>query len=111
APLPLDELVPYIDWSPFFHVWELRGRYPEILQDATYGAEARQLFDDARALLADIVHYRRFEARAVYGFFPANSAGDDVVVYDDGSRANVRAVLHTLRQQIRKENGGPNLAL
>ncbi|HLH21529.1 MAG TPA: methionine synthase [Chloroflexota bacterium] len=111
APLPLDRLVPYIDWTPFFHVWELRGRYPEILDDATLGAEARRLFADAQHLLADIVHYQRFQARAVYGFFPANSDGDDIRIYTDDSRGEVRAVLHTLRQQIRKENGGPNLAL
>jgi 5-methyltetrahydrofolate--homocysteine methyltransferase len=111
APLPLDALVPYIDWTPFFHVWELRGRYPEILEDARLGEEARRLFADAQALLSDIVHYRRFEARAVYGFFPANSDGDDIVVYADEARSAVRAVLHTLRQQVRKDNGGPNLAL
>ncbi|HZR99343.1 MAG TPA: methionine synthase [Chloroflexota bacterium] len=111
APLALDRLVPYIDWTPFFHVWELRGRYPEILDDAKLGAEARRLFADAQALLADIVHYQRFQARAVYGFFAANSEGDDILVYEDEARGKVRAVLHTLRQQIRKENDSPNLAL
>ena len=105
-------LVPYIDWTPFFQVWELRGRYPEILDDARLGVEARRVVRRTRRRCStDIVHYRRFEARAVYGFFPANSDGDDVVVYADESRSAVRAVLHTLRQQIRKGNDGPNLAL
>ncbi|HEY7064933.1 MAG TPA: methionine synthase [Chloroflexota bacterium] len=111
APLPLDRLVPYIDWTPFFHVWELRGRYPEILDDPKFGAEARRLLQDAQALLTDVVHYERFQARGVLGFFPANSAGDDILVYEDESRAGVRTVLHTLRQQIRKENASANLAL
>jgi 5-methyltetrahydrofolate--homocysteine methyltransferase len=111
APLALDVLVPYVDWTPFFHAWELRGRYPEILDAPTPGAEARRLFADAQTLLADLVHYERVQARAVYGFFPANSDGDDILVYCDEARAQVRAVFHTLRQQILKTNGGPNLAL
>jgi 5-methyltetrahydrofolate--homocysteine methyltransferase len=111
APLALSVLVPYIDWTPFFHTWELRGRYPEILDDATLGGEARRLLADAQALLAELVHDERLEARAVYGFFPANSDGDDILVFTDDSRSQVRAVLHTLRQQIRKANAGPNLAL
>jgi 5-methyltetrahydrofolate--homocysteine methyltransferase len=109
--VPLETLAEYVDWTPFFHVWELRGRFPDILQDPTYGVEARKLYQDAQALLADVIHYRRLEARAVCGFFPANSAGDDVLVYADEARAEVRAVFHTLRQQNRKENGSANLAL
>jgi 5-methyltetrahydrofolate--homocysteine methyltransferase len=109
--VPLETLAEYIDWTPFFHVWELRGRFPEILQDATYGVEARKLYQDARALLADVIHYQRIEARAVCGFFPANSDGDDVLVYADEAGADVRTVFHTLRQQNRKENGAANLAL
>ncbi|HWP66342.1 MAG TPA: methionine synthase, partial [Candidatus Limnocylindria bacterium] len=77
-PLPLAALVEYIDWTPFFHVWELRGRYPAVLDDPARGAEARRLFADAQALLADIVAHERLEARAVFGLFPANSAGDDL---------------------------------
>jgi 5-methyltetrahydrofolate--homocysteine methyltransferase len=111
APLPLDVLVPYVDWTPFFHTWEMRGRYPDILDDARLGTEARRLLADAQALLADVVHYQRIQARAVYGFFPAHSDGDDVLIYTDETRAEVSAVFHTLRQQIRKDNGGPNLAL
>jgi 5-methyltetrahydrofolate--homocysteine methyltransferase len=109
--VPLETLAEYIDWTPFFHVWELRGRFPDILQDAKYGVEARKLYHDAQALLADVIHYRRLEARAVCGFFPANSAGDDVLVYADEARTTVRAVFHTLRQQNRKKNDAANLAL
>src|SRR5581483_5780016 len=94
-----------------FHVWELRGRYPEILNDATYGGEARRLFADAQALLADLIAHERLEARGVFGFFPANSDGDDIVLYADESAREVRAVFHTLRQQTPKEDGNPNLAL
>jgi 5-methyltetrahydrofolate--homocysteine methyltransferase len=111
APVPLDALVPYVDWSPFFHVWELRGRYPDIFEDPTFGAEARRLFDDAQALLADIVRHQRFEARAVFGFFPANSVGDDILVYTDETRGAVRAVFHTMRQQTPGQSGRHNLAL
>jgi 5-methyltetrahydrofolate--homocysteine methyltransferase len=110
-PLPLEVLAEYIDWSPFFHAWGLRGRYPDILDDATYGTEARKLYAEGRALLADIVNYRRFEARAVFGFWPANSEGDDILVYGDESGRDVRAVFHTLRQQVPHERGGANLAL
>ncbi len=111
APLPLATLAEYIDWTPFFHVWELRGRYPEILDDPTYGAEARRLFADAQALLADLIAHDRLEARGVYGFFPAQADGDDILLYADESAGDVRVVFHTLRQQTAKENGNPNLAL
>ena len=79
---PLAELVPFIDWSPFFHTWELRGRYPAILEDP----KAKELFDDAQKLLKRIVAEKLFTARAVYGFFPANSVGDDIELYTDESR-------------------------
>jgi 5-methyltetrahydrofolate--homocysteine methyltransferase len=104
---PLTELVKFIDWSPFFHAWELRGRYPEILKDA----KAQELFDDAQKLLADIVRRKLIQARAVYGFFPANSSGDDIELYADDSRKTVQTVFHTLRQQMDKPADQFNHAL
>ena len=84
---PLDELVSFIDWSPFFHAWELRGRYPQILDDPAVGPRARELFDDARRLLDEIVSKRLLTARGVWGFFPANAVGDDIELYADASRS------------------------
>jgi 5-methyltetrahydrofolate--homocysteine methyltransferase len=109
--LPLSELVPYIDWTPFFHAWELKGTYPRIMDDATIGPRAKELFSDAQRLLQRIMDEHLLTARGVYGFFPANSAGDDIEVYADDVRSDVRAILHTLRQQTRKAEGDPNLAL
>ena len=100
---PLGEIVPYIDWSPFFMAWELRGKYPAILEEKEVGAEARKLFDDARRLLQDIVANRRLEAHAVYGFFPANADGDDLVVFTDESRREERLRFPMLRQQWERE--------
>ncbi len=108
---PLVELVPYIDWSPFFHTWELKGRYPGILDDPAVGPKAKELFDDARRLLDEIVGQRWLRARGVYGFFPAAAVDDDIELYRDGSRQAVAAVLHTLRQQSEKPAGHPHLAL
>ena len=108
---PLEELIPFIDWSPFFHTWELRGRYPAILEDDKVGEQATKLLADAQSLLRLIVLENLFEARAVYGFFPANSVGDDIVLYTDGSRSIPRAVIHTLRQQAEKKDGESNHAL
>ncbi len=111
ADQPLAELIPYIDWTPFFQTWELRGRYPQILQDATVGAKAKELLDDARRLLEEIVSAKRLVAKGVYGFFPAHGAGDDIVLYHDEARTRVLATVHTLRQQTDKPQGQPNLAL
>jgi 5-methyltetrahydrofolate--homocysteine methyltransferase len=111
APFPLDRIVPFIDWSPFFHTWELRGRYPSILEDPRIGGKAKELFEDARRLLDEIVEGERLTARAVYGFFPANSVGDDIELYTDESRATVLTVFHTLRQQTEKPDGQFNQAL
>ena len=97
--VPLADLVPYIDWSPFFMAWELKGKYPAIFEDATVGHEARKLFDDAQRMLADIVAAESLEARGVYGFFPANSDGDDIVLYRDDERTEELGRVHTLRQQ------------
>jgi 5-methyltetrahydrofolate--homocysteine methyltransferase len=109
--LPLRELVPYIDWSPFFHTWELRGRYPSIFNDATVGPKAKELFEDAQALLAQIINGELLTARGVYGFFPANSVGDDIEIYRDQERRDVQARFHTLRQQTEKPADQFNLAL
>jgi 5-methyltetrahydrofolate--homocysteine methyltransferase len=109
--LPLAELVPFIDWSPFFHTWEMRGRYPELLDDPTRGPAARELFTNARELLKEIVDQHLLQARGVYGFYPANSDGDDVIVYADATRTKVLARLHTLRQQKDNSRGKPQLAL
>ncbi|MBP6607610.1 MAG: methionine synthase, partial [Nitrospira sp.] len=109
--MPLRELVPYIDWSPFFHTWELRGRYPSILDDATVGPKAKELLADAQALLEEIIQGDLLTARGVYGFFPANSTGDDIQLYRDQDRREVLATFHTLRQQMEKPADQFNLAL
>jgi 5-methyltetrahydrofolate--homocysteine methyltransferase len=108
---PLIEIIPFIDWSPFFHTWELRGTYPKILDDKSIGSKARELYYDAQQLLRKIVSGRRLMARGVYGFWPVNSVGDDIEVYSDESRTSVLAVLHTLRQQTKKAEGEFNYAL
>jgi len=107
----LEEVVPFIDWTPFFHTWELRGVYPKILQHEKHGEEATKLFNDAQQLLADIVANKSLTLRAAYGLFPANSVGDDVEVYTNGSRKHLRATFHFLRQQIEKGDGTPNWCL
>ena len=99
---PLETLVDYIDWSPFFHAWELQGRYPKLFDDATVGEKARELFDDAQELLDRIVGEKLFTAKCVYGFFPANRVGDDVELFTDDSRAKRLARFHFLRQQTDK---------
>ncbi len=107
----LDQLVPFIDWSPFFQAWELKGRYPQILKDPTLGSKAMELFNDAQELLSRIVKDKLLTARGVYGLFPANSIGDDIEIYTDASRTSVRMILHTLRQQMPKPESQANLAL
>jgi 5-methyltetrahydrofolate--homocysteine methyltransferase len=97
--LPLTELLPFIDWSPFFMTWELKGKYPKILEDAKLGDAARKLFDDANELLREIVEHKLVHARAAYGLWRANSVGDDIAIYADDSRAVELARFHTLRQQ------------
>ena len=108
---PLDELVGYIDWTPFFLAWELPGRYPDILDDPEKGREARRLFHDAQAMLRRIVEDDLLEASAVAGLFPASRHGDDVVAYRDAARTEPIARLHTLRQQAKLRDERPNLAL
>jgi len=96
---PLQQLIEYIDWSPFFLAWELKGRFPAIFDDPETGTAARELYDSARCMLDDIIRNRWLTAKAVYGFWPAAAAGDDIVVYSDETRQHERARLHTLRQQ------------
>jgi len=109
--VPLADLVPYVDWTPFFSAWELRGTYPRIFENPDWGGKARELFDDAQAMLKRLVEGRALRARAVYGFFPANAAGDDVEVYADEGRSGLVGTLHTLRQQTDKGEGEPAQAL
>lgn len=108
---PLNELVDYIDWTPFFSTWELHGRYPQILQDEVVGKEATQLFEDAKRMLERIIEEKWLQAKAVVGLFPANSTGDDIEIYKDETRADLLHVQHSLRQQTKKVSGQPNLAL
>ncbi len=108
---PLEELVARIDWTPFFQTWELAGHYPAILEDPTVGKAARGLFRDAQALLDRIVGERLLRANGVVGFFRANSVGDDIELYGDAARTIQVGTIHTLRQQMPKPPGRPNLAL
>ncbi len=109
--IDLTQIIPYIDWTFFFHAWQLKGRYPNILQDATKGEEARKLFADAQTMLQQIVTERWLQASAVVGLFPANARGDDIVVYMDEDRTTVRAVLHQLRKQGKQPTGRYNESL
>jgi 5-methyltetrahydrofolate--homocysteine methyltransferase len=104
--VPLERIEPFIDWNPFFAAWELRGRFPDILDEP----RAKELYNDARKLLREIIDNRLIHARAVYGFWPANTVSDDIEVYADESRGDVIAHFHTLRQQ-QETNTGQNLAL
>jgi 5-methyltetrahydrofolate--homocysteine methyltransferase len=110
SPVPLDEIVPYIDWTPFFHAWELRGIYPKIFDQEGVGPKARELFDEGQKLLDRIVREKLLEARAVIGFFPANSVQDDIEVYADESR-HLLTTFHTLRQQTARANQEPSYAV
>ena len=107
----LEAVVPFIDWTPFFHTWELRGVYPKILQHEKHGEEATRLFADAQQLLAEFVAHQSLQLRGVYGLFPANATGDDVEIYTNGSRQHLRTKFHFLRQQIEKGDGTPNWCL
>ncbi|HUX93981.1 MAG TPA: methionine synthase [Ignavibacteriaceae bacterium] len=107
----LETLRNYIDWTPFFLTWELKGKYPSIFENEKYGQESKKLFQDANKLLDEIVSKNLFTAHGVAGIFPANSAGDDIEIYSDETRTGVKTVLHTLRSQADKSDNVPNLAL
>jgi len=109
--LPLETLKNYIDWTPFFHVWELKGSYPKILSDPQKGTEASKLFKDAEKMLESIIQEKWLTARGVIGVFPANSVGDDIEVYSDADRTTIRLILHHLRQQQQKPDGKTNFCL
>ena len=111
ADVGVAELIPYIDWTPFFRSWELTGTYPAILEDETVGEAARSLFDDARAMLESIVAEGSFAPQAAVGFWPAWSVDDDIEVFANGERERPIATLHTLRQQVTRERERPNHAL
>src|SRR5690606_30751467 len=107
----LAEIARYIDWTPFFQTWEMKGRYPAILEDEKQGEAARQLWDDAQAMLKKIIDEKWFAPRAVIGFWPANAVGDDIRLFTDESREQELATLFTLRQQLTKRDGRPNVAM
>jgi len=111
TPVRLEDLAPFIDWTPFFHTWELRGVYPAIFNHEKHGEEARKLFVDAQEMLAKVIREKLLTPRCVYGLFPANRVGDDVEIYTDESRQTVRTTVHFLRQQIEKGDGSPNWCL
>ncbi|TDW31752.1 methionine synthase (B12-dependent) [Rhizobium azibense] len=107
----LAEIAKYIDWTPFFQTWEMRGRFPAILEDEKQGEAARALWADAQAMLKKVIDERWFRPRAVIGFWPANSTGDDIRLFTDEARAGELATFYTLRQQLSKRDGRPNIAL
>jgi 5-methyltetrahydrofolate--homocysteine methyltransferase len=109
--IDIERLLPYIDWTFFFHAWQLKGRFPKILDDPDKGEEARKLYADARAMLERIVAEDWLQARAVVGLFPANSVGDDIEVYTDETRAELATTLHNLRKQGRQPEGKFNECL
>lgn len=111
ANYPLEKLVPYIDWGPFFQTWELSGPYPKILDDPVVGTEARKLFADAQAFLKKMIDGRWVRASGVCGLFPAARVGDDVEIYRDAARRDVAMTWHNLRQQNQKPTGNANQCL
>ncbi|TJW39644.1 MAG: methionine synthase, partial [Mesorhizobium sp.] len=107
----LAELARYIDWTPFFQTWEMRGRYPKILEDEAQGPAARQLFEDAQAMLKQIIAEKWFAPKGVIGFWPANAVGDDIRLFTDDTRSLELTTFFTLRQQLTKRDGKANVAL
>jgi 5-methyltetrahydrofolate--homocysteine methyltransferase len=108
---PLEKLVPFIDWAPFFQTWDLAGKYPDILQDQVVGEAARNVFKEGQAMLDRIVKGRWLTASGVFGLWPANAVGDDIEIYADDKRERVIATWHNLRQQNEKPQGNANLCL
>ena len=107
----LEDVLPYIDWTPFFLSWDMKGTYPKILDDPKRGEAARQLWDDGQAMLKQLVEEKWLTLKGVLGIWPANANGDDIIVWADDSRTQEKARLHTLRQQMKKDNGAPQFAL
>ncbi len=107
----LSEVAEYVDWTPFFHTWELKGVYPAILNHPKHGEQAQELFNNAKEMLAEMIDKKQIQAKAIIGFYPANSVGDDIEVYTDETRTKVLTTLHTLRQQQEKTGDQPYLAL
>ena len=108
----MQDLAPFIDWTPFFHTWQLKGKFPRILEDATIGEEAKKLFADAQEMLAEFCDNPNLKAQGVFGLFPANSVNDDdIEIYTDESRTTLLNVIHGLRQQRVFPDGRPNLTL
>ena len=103
--------MPYIDWTPFFRTWELHGKYPAILEDKVVGKEASKLFKDAKKMLKEVIDKKLLTAKAIFGLFPVNAVGDDIEVYTDSKRNEIRTKFVTLRQQSKKKEGIPNIAL
>jgi 5-methyltetrahydrofolate--homocysteine methyltransferase len=103
--VPLEKIREYIDWTPFFSTWELKGKYPEIFLNENYGTEAKKIFDDANILLDKIIKENLLIAKGTIGIFPANSVNDDIEIYGDIDRELIIGVLHTIRQQIKKAKG------
>ena len=108
--IPLETLVPYIDWSPFFNTWGLHGKYPDIFDYDLTGKQAKELFEDGQVMLKKILKEKSLKAKAIFGLFPANSIGDDIEVYD-AKKTKTLAKFLTLRQQLKKKEGEPNIAL
>jgi 5-methyltetrahydrofolate--homocysteine methyltransferase len=109
--VPLETLRPYIDWSPFFSTWELRGKYPQILSDPELGTEATKIYEDANALIDQLIANGSLQAKAVYALWPANADGDDVVLFSDETRSQELGRIHGLRQQVEKRGKAPHMAL
>lgn len=109
--IPISEIREYIDWTPFFITWELKGKYPTIFDNEKYGNEAKKLFDDANNLLDEIGQNALLQTSMVFGLFPANAIGDDIEIYTDDSRSGILGVLHTIRQQSQKTKSANNIAL
>jgi 5-methyltetrahydrofolate--homocysteine methyltransferase len=109
--MPIESLIPYIDWSPFFRSWDLHGKFPQILSDAVVGDEANKLYQDALQMLQTVSEQQLLQAKAVFGLFPANSVADDIEIYTDENRTKTQAAFVTLRQQLKKKEGIPSYAL
>ena len=109
--IALEELVPYIDWSPFFNTWGLHGKYPDIFDYELTGKQAKELFEDAQVMLNEILKNKSLKAKAIFGLFPANRVGDDIEVYENEKRDKVKGTFLTLRQQLQKREGEPNFSI